>query len=203
MKKQFIDTVSRKLQRGFSLFMALVALVAMSLTAMALIRSVDTGNVIAGNVAFKQTSSQVIDVGLEAAFTYLTATLSVADLSANQPAGCTTSCNYYATKQAVDLHDMPSAIVWSGVVPVDTSAMPSINGVYTIRFVIERLCSVTNVQDPPAQCYVTLPPENCRGVSATSSPICSATPGIYYRTTVFVTGPRNTKTYTQSTFVRY
>ncbi len=203
MKKQFIDTVSLKSQRGFSLFMALVALVAMSLTAMALMRSVDTGNVIAGNVAFKQTSSQVLDVGLESAFTYLTTTLTVADLSTNQPTGCTTNCNYYAIKQAVDLHDMPSAIAWSGVAPVDTSAMPSINGVYTIKYVVERLCTVATVSDPSTECYLTPLPDKCRGVSASSSPICSSTQGTYYRATTFVTGPRNTMSYAQSTFIRY
>lgn len=202
MKIHF-DTVTRKAQRGIALIMAMIALVAMSLTAMALIRSVDTGNVIAGNVAFKQTSSQVVDVGLEAAFTYLTTTLTVADLGANQPGGCVTNCNYYAIRQPVDSHDIPSAVDWGSVAAVNTSALPSIDGVYTIKFVVERLCSVATVTDPPAQCYVTPVPDNCRVVNASSPSICSASQGVYYRATYLVAGPRNTKTYAQSTFVRY
>ena len=41
-------------QRGVVLFIALIALVAMSLAAVALVRSVDTATIIAGNLAFKQ-----------------------------------------------------------------------------------------------------------------------------------------------------
>ena len=43
-------------QRGVVLFLTLVALLAMSLAAVALIRSVDTSTLIAGNLAFKQSA---------------------------------------------------------------------------------------------------------------------------------------------------
>ena len=58
-------------QRGVVLFFALVALVAMSLAAVALIRSVDTGTIIAGNLAFKQSATSAGDAGIEAAITWL------------------------------------------------------------------------------------------------------------------------------------
>ncbi|HLB44195.1 MAG TPA: hypothetical protein VJK49_02320, partial [Candidatus Limnocylindrales bacterium] len=58
-------------QRGVVLFIALIVLVAMSLAGVALIRSVDTGSVIAGNIAFRQTAMHVGDNGIEAARTWL------------------------------------------------------------------------------------------------------------------------------------
>jgi hypothetical protein len=58
-------------QRGVVLFFALVALVAMSLAAVALIRSVDTSTLIAGNLAFKQSATTGGDAGIDAAITWL------------------------------------------------------------------------------------------------------------------------------------
>ena len=43
-------------QRGVVLFIALIVMVAMSLAAIALIRSVDTTNILIGNLAFRQSS---------------------------------------------------------------------------------------------------------------------------------------------------
>lgn len=54
-------------QRGVVLFFALIALVAMSLAAVALIRSVDTSTLIAGNLAFKQATKNSAEAGIEAA----------------------------------------------------------------------------------------------------------------------------------------
>jgi hypothetical protein len=193
--------VFRASQRGIALIMAMIALVAISLAAMALMRSVDTGNQIAGNVAFRQASSQAIDIGLEAAYTYLTG-LSEADLDSNRPGGCGNHCTYYATTQLVDDFDMPAAIDWAQVATVSTTGL-AIDGAYTIRFVIERLCSVATVTDRPAQCYLTTMDPKCINNNPGNAPICAATQAIYYRATFFVAGPRNTKSYAQSTFFRH
>lgn len=199
--------IDHRSHRGFSLVIALIALVAMSLTAMALIRSVDTGNLIAGNVAFRQGASQAIDVGAEAAYTYLTNTLSAADLDSNGPGTCGTRCRYYATQQLVDPNtDIPSAIDWANVPSVDTTGM-SINGIYTIRYVIERLCSASptaiTLSNQADYCYLSKMDEKCINNNPSNPSICSATQGIHYRTTIYVTGPRNTKSYAQAIFVRY
>jgi len=50
-------------QRGVVLFVALIALVVMSLAAVALIRSVDTATIIAGNLAFRQSATTSSDRG--------------------------------------------------------------------------------------------------------------------------------------------
>ncbi|OYZ08643.1 MAG: hypothetical protein B7Y32_02005, partial [Methylophilales bacterium 16-45-7] len=53
-------------QQGLVLFVALMALVVMSLASVALIRSVDTSSQITGNLAFKQSTSITSSYGLEA-----------------------------------------------------------------------------------------------------------------------------------------
>jgi type IV pilus assembly protein PilX len=61
-------------QRGVVLFFALVSLVAIMLAAVALIRSVDTSTLIAGNLAFREAATTSGDRGTEAAMAWLTAT---------------------------------------------------------------------------------------------------------------------------------
>jgi type IV pilus assembly protein PilX len=61
-------------QRGVVLFFTLIALVVMSLAAVALIRSVDTSTMIAGNLAFRQSGGSSTDTGIEAAIAWLSAT---------------------------------------------------------------------------------------------------------------------------------
>ena len=69
-----------KQQRGVVLFLALIALAILSLAAVALIRSVDTNTLIAGNLSFKQAATTSADAGTEAAITML---LGMRDSSAN------------------------------------------------------------------------------------------------------------------------
>ena len=57
----------RKRQQGVILFVALIVLVAMSLTGIALMRSVDTNLLVAGNLAFRQGATAASDWGVEAA----------------------------------------------------------------------------------------------------------------------------------------
>ncbi len=54
-------------QRGVSLLFALLGLAAMLLAAVALVRSVDSGALVLGNLAFKQEATQVADRATEAA----------------------------------------------------------------------------------------------------------------------------------------
>ena len=57
------------------LFIALIVLVAMTLAGIAIMRSVDTGNLVAGNMAFKQSSLSASDNGIAQAFNWLTTTI--------------------------------------------------------------------------------------------------------------------------------
>src|SRR5450830_1873633 len=58
-------------QRGVIMLIALITLVAMTLAAIALVRSVDTTNIIAGNLAFQQSATNAGDIGSEKAIQWL------------------------------------------------------------------------------------------------------------------------------------
>ncbi len=58
-------------QSGVSLLVALIALAAMSIAGIALIRSMDTNALIAGNLAFRQNATTSADTGAELARTWL------------------------------------------------------------------------------------------------------------------------------------
>ncbi len=60
-------------QRGVVLLIALIILVAMTLAGIGMMRSVDTGGVIAGNLAFKQSTLHASDAGTSAGFNVLVA----------------------------------------------------------------------------------------------------------------------------------
>src|SRR3954465_1126782 len=60
-------------QRGAILFIALIVLVAMSLAGIALMRSVDTNVLIAGNLVFRQGATAGADRGIEDARTWIMA----------------------------------------------------------------------------------------------------------------------------------
>lgn len=196
-------------QRGIVLFIALIALVAIALAAVGLMRSADTSNVIAGNMAFKQSTINAGDLGVEDAFDKL-ATIVTTSLEANYPAGCTSACTYYPTLREPDARGVPTvkelgagggagaAINWSSVASV---ALPAELSQYEVRYVIDRLCQgpppVTDVQ---ANCYNEAPQGG--GTKKSLGVVFSSTTTVYYRVTVRVVGPRNTLSYVQTVLSR-
>jgi hypothetical protein len=78
------------LQRGVSLIFALLALAAISLAAVALVRSVDSGALLIGNLGFKQDATAAADRAAEAARAWLMTPGN--DLTVDGP-------GYYATSQ--------------------------------------------------------------------------------------------------------
>ncbi|MGV8934223.1 MAG: pilus assembly PilX family protein [Gallionellaceae bacterium] len=190
---------SNSRQRGSALFIALISLVTMTLAGIALVRSVDTSNLIAGNFAFRQAALQATDAGVELAVTKLGTTIVTTSLDANFPAGCTSgsSCSYYPTLQATDpTTGIPLvAGTWASV-PSTT-----INSYYKVQYLIDRLCQapapVTNIS---VNCYASNPvssgTKNAGGVSFTGAQ------QVYYRVTVRVSGPSNTVSMVQAILSR-
>jgi type IV pilus assembly protein PilX len=88
-KRRVIQSAS---QRGISLLFALLALAAMMLAAVALVRSVDSGALVLGNLGFKQDATSASDSAAELARAALLN--SGLDLTVDQP-----SIGYYATSQ--------------------------------------------------------------------------------------------------------
>ena len=184
--------VTNLCQKGVVLFFALIALVVMSLAAVALIRSVDTNNLIAGNLAFKQSSMFSADSGVEAAITWLTGK-DVSTLNVSNAAG-----GYYATS----LTDAKTLINASGI----DSTLDDGQG-NAVRYVIQRMCQAegvtTNTVDKRKQncLFAPGPDTNCKAGGALCATFkLNATQSLLYRITARVTGPKNTISYIQ-TFV--
>ena len=184
------DSEYRK-QQGVSLILALIALIAISLATVALVRSVDTSNVVSGNISTNETTIQMAELGTQAAYTCLAS-----------PA----TCRIYEDVRKLDAKTrLPvGAVIWTAVASPDPS--------YTIEYVIERMCGVTvggitpnltpnfNTDYVATALNVAAPPTfaNC-----TASPVYDAAlklGRLFYRATVRVTGPKNTRA-VNSTFI--
>ena len=193
-------------QRGLVLFFALIALVAMSLAALALVRSVDTATLISGNLAFRQAATSSADAGVEAAIATLAAMdLANADPSAFKQANhvfnvANASNGYYPV--ADPALNLTSDATWTNDTSSDEVEDSSGN---KYRYIIQRMCRTAGVIIPDASCLfsaaatdtsgksVPLPSQICEGAGCPKggqSPL--------YRVTVRVTGPRNTISYVQT-----
>lgn len=196
-----IARVPRKAQQGVILFVALIVLVAMSLTGIALIRSVDTNVLIAGNLAFRQGATAAADWGIESARTYLKTTLAAnkAALDGDNPAAA-----YYATWQTgLDLvGTTTSPFGWSGssqLVGTDSAGNE-------VRYVLHRMCEASGATTAAnANCVKASGSGGATGADgstkATVSYSALALPSstvVYYRVTVRVLGPRNTLAFVQA-----
>ena len=194
----------RRSQEGVVLFIALIVLVAMSLAGVALLRGVDTGTIIAGNLAFRQTSTHVGDLGVEAARAWLIGQ-STSDLYVDQAAS-----HYYATWQTnLDLlaSDPTKADYdWTLSVPIPSGSTYEPPSGYSVRYVIHRLCEGSG--DPTgssANCVKVASgaagtaASGTKGAAAYGTYAISVPTSAIYRVTVQVTGPRNARSYVQTT----
>ncbi len=196
-------------QRGVVLFISLVALVVISLAAVALIRSIDTSTLIAGNLAFKQAATTSGDAGTEAAVTWLQTTYNnnlAKDVlhDSTHPLNATNGATgYYSNADDVGLN-LFADTTWADGSSVLVLPDPNASG-NRIRYIIQRMCLTANVQMVSASCLysaaslynsgmaIPLPQEIC---NTSGCPAAGQSP--MYRITVRVAGPRNTISYIQS-----
>src|SRR3954469_13437461 len=97
-------------ERGVVLFIALIVLVALMLASVSLVRSVDTANIIAGNLAFKQASVQAADFGIETEAAALPTIITTTGVNTDvTPTGGSPNYWYYGTRRATDANGAPMA----------------------------------------------------------------------------------------------
>lgn len=194
-------------QRGVVLFIALIILVAMSLAGIALMRGVDTGTVVAGNLAFRQNTMFVGDLGVEAARSWLQA--NAGSLNNNQ-----TGSGYYATWGAStdllgnDIDPTTTPFDWTASSVSVTAAPFAPPSGYVVRYVIHRLCETTGDPSTDPNVAASCMKSTAAGGSTSTGSKGAAGYGNYalstpvaavYRITVQVTGPRNARSYIQAT----
>ena len=197
-------------QRGVSLFFALVSLVAISLAAIVLVRSVDTSTLISGNLAFQQSATASGDAGTEAAVAWL-ALIEQANTAKNvlndpsHPFNVNDGTKgYYSSLDPAKSLTASSGtrFLWDDT---DSEALPTDSSGNTTRYIIQRMCATPNVPIKDASCLfsgaillngqlnIPLPQEICVGAGC---PVAGQTPQI--RVTSRTVGPKNTLSYVQA-----
>lgn len=194
-------------QQGLVLFVALMALVVMSLASVALIRSVDTSSQITGNLAFKQSTSITSSYGLEAMADTIGSQLKIY-ATTNDPAN-----GYYAVCTMFDSgatgqcngENLAQDATWTNA----NSKLASGAGIAdgkdpygnTIRYIVERMCNQPG-NSSIDNCLMASSPTD---TSSKNSPFLGtpilqpiSEPLPLYRVTVRITGPKNTTTYVQA-----
>lgn len=186
-------------QRGSVLLIALILLVAMSLAGIALIRSVSTSNIIAGNLAFQQAATHSADLGVETALTFLQTSsgAGVVTLHASVLTGAGTR---YVARREDPAAGQSWDVFWSSLVSSGAvNTLPSADAAgNTVSYVIHRLCDNTGA---PAYPGCSAPPIDTGLASSSMGSGLVHVAGdkqVYYRITARVTGPRNTMSYVQA-----
>ena len=187
----------RSKQRGVVLIIAIIVLVAMSLAAIALMRSVDTNTVIAGNLAFQQSATHSGDTGIETAVAWLNANKDTALLDADD------NTNGYAANGSNPAHSPAAGISWSeywtttmGNTPV---TLPTDSAGNTVSYVIDRLCNFAGSKTGTASCIASPVVTSASGNAEESGEKQLNAPSVvYFRITARIAGPRNTVSYVQS-----
>lgn len=196
-------------QHGVILFVALIVMVAMSLAAVALIRSVDTANLIAGNQAFKQSALNATDRGIATAMAKFDTTITGSTLSSEVAThnDLATSCYLASTFRStqLDARGIPRLLLDPGTAqtPFTTAFDTTYNSCKftnangeVVRYIIDRQCDASASGLAPAN-------DKCNVVSSstparTDNDLHTGSESVpLFRVTVRVDGPRHTVSYAQ------
>jgi len=194
-------------QAGLSMIIALIVLVAMTLGAIAIVRSVDTTNLIAGNLAFQQAATHAGNAGVEKAIAWL-------ESCKTDSEGCSlnsdNATNGYAAAGSIAAHNPAAGQTWDAFWNTDAvsgrkkSLAPDGLG-NTVSYIIDRLCMNAGPSAATSSGCRTSPiviasaaeggdgQEN--GKIGVERILSSAA---YYRITVRTAGPKNTVSYIQA-----
>ncbi len=186
-------------QRGATLLVTLIVLVGMMLASISLIRSVDTANIVAGNLSFQQAATHSGDAGVEAAVAWLEANAGGALWNDNQVAGYHASIGSPGAGQSWDDY-------WNNVLrPWGVITLPQDVAGDTVSYTIHRICpgpgdpmSPSNPCASSTQMVAAAAGATSQGAGQTALiPVTQQ----FYRVTVQIQGPRNTLSYVQAVVV--
>jgi len=190
-------------QGGIALFIALIGMVVLSLAAVALMRSVDSGTSIAGNLAFKQASIGPINYAIEQA-NYQLFDAPLGSRVPNQGHNDASTFNYFADLQTGEsTSGIPAGLYGSGYTyPPGFQTYTDPTTGYEVRWMIERMCAKPYQDDPLLNAGLVacdlLVPKVSLGRTTMKLQGLVVPPQPLYRVTVRVDGPSNTTTYAQA-----
>lgn len=184
-------------QRGVVLLVALIILVALTLAGVALLRSVDTANLVAGNLSFHQSAIHAGERSTELAVNWLEPNnvLGNVSLHADSPAVSGVGNGYLASRQ-----DPAAGVSWDAFWGA-TLAAQAVTGAQdaagnTVSYVIHRLCD--GVGAPHVVNCARSPSGNAGGSQSAGGLANITNNQLYYRITTRIAGPRNTVAYIQT-----
>jgi type IV pilus assembly protein PilX len=167
-------------QRGVTMIMVLLLLSVMLLGGLALARITEVGTLASGNGAYREASLQASEVGVNTAYAAVKALT-------NEEANSGTW--YWASMQAADAAGIPT-VTWASAPEVTV-------GSYSVRYVVERMCSQSAVTDTMRQCLVKQVPQSPES-SVYGKEALDPPNSRQFRITVRVTGPKDTEAWVQS-----
>ena len=196
----------RTRERGAALLIALVVLVALTMAGIAMMRSVDTATLVAGNVGFRQATINAADQGIQGAYNYIYPKMAAlssqsTDDAANGFTGVT------PLGEAPDWYLSPSNAGWANAVSCNGGNGPAACSSFgpggtsvdsagnNVTYVIHRLCDASGTVCGQTQAN---PSTATGGVDMSSPNFFVPPPSQHYRVTVRVNGPRNSVAYVQT-----
>lgn len=202
---------------GAGLVVALVVLVVMSLGALALVRAVASGLLVAGNFAFREAAVLAAESGSESAISWLSERAATTELLSDQPeAGYYASLPVGLSLSGQSTNSTSATIDWdddqcaarSGIRCFTAAAALPIDAAgHRVRYVIHRLCRTSGSSDAAANSCLLF--RSAQGGSSNRGQLSygaskrfQSSDTVYYRITVHVRGPRNTTAFVQ-TLVHY
>jgi Tfp pilus assembly protein PilX len=176
-----------KRQQGIVVFVALIAVVLMSLAAVGLMRSVHTSTIVVGNLAFRQAAQSMASAAVEKAVydMFKPGTMAgVQDHDGNK--------NYYSFVQPGESTlGVPAVLQSKGAYPASFQLMSDSSG-NEARYVIERMClPAANGLPAEGRWCEMIPPKQGIGMQGNIQFNIGLDPIPYYRMTVRVDGPNN------------
>jgi Tfp pilus assembly protein PilX len=191
-------------QRGVVLMVALIVLIGMTLAALGMMRSLDTGTLVAGNISYRQSAVATADTAIERARAWMITNELL--LQSDNP-----SAGYYSTRQdALDITGNKTeggtdGVDWGGTdpnQPVKSFNIGTLDATgNTASYLIHRLCTLTGSPNAPLQsCAVqsTVASASTQGTPDYSTYGLQVKNVVYYRITARVNGPKNTVSYVQA-----
>jgi len=187
-------------ERGVMLLIALIVLVALTMAGIAMMRSVDTSTIVAGNIGFRQSAVNAADQGIQAGYGWVLGQISGAALNNDN-----TASGYFSSVpagEAPDWYANPAS--WTSAVAINGGAPDAAGN--TVSYVVHRLCPVPNCA-PDAACggvtnvcgeSLTSATLSGEGMDQSSPNYFTSPPSVHYRVTVRAVGPRNSVAYIQT-----
>ena len=199
MKRLQFNSAAR--QQGVVLIFSLIVLLILAIGAVALMRSVDTSQVSAGNLAFHR---DLVNQGEQAVATVMT------EFKTNGPplGGATTasmqSANYSATTLPTNTQGVPLVLLDDAAFALIATA-PDLVGRTSdvlVRYVVDRLCTATPLTVIATSNACVQSTGLPTGGTANRNTAVAPPSATVYRVSVRVTGPRLTQAFLQTTFTK-